>query len=68
MGLSVTPPLGNPLQSDTRAQRRAMVLALATAATILVLLGHAYVQLPRPLFIAGVLSGVWVGIASLFSP
>jgi len=53
---------------NLRVQRRATVLALGAAVVLLILLGHAYVQQPALIFAAATLSGLWVGIASLFSP
>lgn len=46
-----------------QAQRRAVALAVGAAGVVLVLLGHAYLQVPRLVFAAATLSGLWAGIA-----
>lgn len=56
------------LPSESRARRDAAVLAVAAGGALLLLLGHAAMQLPLLLFASVALSGLWVGIASLFSP
>ena len=56
------------LSSESRARRDAVVLAVAAGAALLLLLGHAAMQLPLLVFASVTLSGLWVGIASLFSP
>jgi hypothetical protein len=56
------------LPSKSRARRDAAVLAVAAGGALLVLLGHAAMQLPLLVFALVTLSGLWVGIASLFSP
>ena len=56
------------LSSESRARRDAAVLAVAAGGALLLLLGHAAMQLPLLGFASVTLSGLWVGIASLFSP
>lgn len=56
------------LSSESRARRDAAVLAVAAGGALLLLLGHAAMQLPLLVFASVTLSGLWVGIASLFSP
>jgi hypothetical protein len=56
------------LPSESRARRDAAVLAVAAGGALLLLLGHAAMQLPLLVFASVTLSGLWVGIASLFSP
>ncbi len=54
--------------SGRRLRRLALSLAISAGVVLLALLGHAFVQLPSPIFVAAALAGVWLGIASLFSP
>ena len=54
--------------SESRARRDAAVLAVAAGGALLLLLEHAAMQLPLLVFASVTLSGLWVGIASLFSP
>ena len=56
------------LSPVSRARRDAAVLAVAAGGALLLLLGHAEMQLPLLVFASVTLSGLWVGIASLFSP
>ena len=56
------------LSSESRARRDAVVLAVAAGGALLLLLAHAAMQLPLLVFASVTLSGLWVGIASLFSP
>ena len=56
------------LSPVSRARRDAAVLAVAAGGALLLLLGHAAMQLPLLVFASVTLSGLWVGIASLFSP
>jgi hypothetical protein len=48
--------------------RRAVGMAACAGGILLILLGYAYTQLQLFLFAAVSLSGIWLGIASLFSP
>jgi hypothetical protein len=45
-----------------------MGLAMVAAGVLLVLLGLGYLQAPHLAFAAAAISGIWLGIASLFSP
>ena len=48
--------------------RRAVGMAACAGGVLLILLAYAYTQLQLFLFVAASLSGIWLGIASLFSP
>jgi len=63
--LTVSP--GNP-SPGASVGRRAAGMAACAGGILLILLGYAYTQLQLFLFAAASLSGIWLGIASLFSP
>lgn len=46
----------------------AVILAAGATGVVVILFGLAYMQLPTLIFVGAALSGLWVGIASLFSP
>jgi hypothetical protein len=48
--------------------KRAVGMAACAGGILLILLGYACTQLQLFLFAAAALAGVWLGIASLFSP
>jgi len=56
------------LSGDRRLKAQSIALAIAAGVVGLTLLTLSYNQVPAYLFAAAALSGVWVGIASLFSP
>ena len=53
---------------EVSVSRRAMGMAVCAGGILLILLGYAYTQLQPLVFVAASLSGIWLGIASLFSP
>jgi hypothetical protein len=63
--LTVSPGKPPPKESG---DRRAVGMAACAGGILLILLGYAYTQLQPFLFVAASLSGIWLGIASLFSP
>jgi hypothetical protein len=63
--LTVNPGKPSP---EVSVSRQAAGMAVCAGATLLILLGYAYTQLQLLVFVAASLSGIWLGIASLFSP
>jgi hypothetical protein len=62
---TVSPGKASP---EKAVGRRAAGMAACAGGILLILLGYAYTQLQLFLFAAASLSGIWLGIASLFSP
>ena len=63
--LTVNPGKPSP---EVSVRRRAVGMAACAGAILLIVLGYAYTQLQLLVFVAASLSGIWLGIASLFSP